>query len=240
VKSTEKTRDDDLGDIAPSAGVDEGEARLEELLGRKLEAIDRVSKLQESLVVGSVIESLVDLIHERSGVPLPLGVLLGNVLSVVVELLDLPLRLAGGSVASIVDGTVGERVDLVDELLEALVLLEVSDDLFGRGKDAIERTSEGLDNLTEEGEGVVGSGVGVDLAVGFDRLGHLLELVAGRVGVLADEAEEGVERVLVLGRRLNLVDDLWEEGRKSVREREEWQTGRRGQLTDLKRSMKAS
>lgn len=208
MKSTEKTRDDDLGDVAPSAGIDEGEASLEELLASKLEAIDGVSKLEESLVVGGIVESSVDLVDERIGVPLPRGVLLGDVLSVVVELLNLPLRLARSGVSSIVDGTVGEGIDLVDELLEALVLLEVSDDLVGRGKDRVEGSGEGLDDLTEEGEGVVGGGVGLDGSVGFDGLGDLLDLVAGGVGVLADETEEGVKRVLVLGRGLDLVDDL--------------------------------
>lgn len=83
-------------------------------------------------------------------------------------------------------------------------------ELVGGLERAVDRARELLDEVAEERDGVLGLVVdlGVDvLELGRRLLGGALELVLGEVEVLAAEAAQRVDGVLVLGLGLDLVDD---------------------------------
>ena len=213
LEGAEDAREEDGRDVLPQvAAVDADEvvARLAELGHGVAEVLERVADGDEGAVVGGVVEELLHLGHEHVGVALPVGVRLDDVARAVVDRLELARRLVARDVARVVQGAVEQLLEVVPDGLDAVVALDVGVELVGGLERAVDRARELLDEVAEERDGVLGLVVdlGVDvLELGRRLLGGALELVLGEVEVLAAEAAQRVDGVLVLGLGLDLVDD---------------------------------
>lgn len=116
------------------------------------------------------------------------------------------LSLGRRDVALVVDRAIEEFLAVVDELLDAVVVFDVLDDLVGGSEDVVERAGERFDDLLEERGGIFGGLVRI--GVGSRCFGGLLDLVGAELGVLARDREKRVDCIRVLFVLLDRVDKL--------------------------------
>jgi hypothetical protein len=153
-------------------------------------------------------------------------VVLHDRLRLVVEGLDATLSARRGDVSRVIDRTVDKGVTLLEEGLDTLVVcvgtesvqppqrpgvrltLEILGDSVDGTEHVVERTGERLDDASEERRGRVDMSVRLDGDLGSRARSCLADSGRCEGGVLADEAEEGLDRTGVLGVGLDLVDNL--------------------------------